>query len=1604
MPRELNKKYQICHLQLESTVLVTTLTSGATASTTFRLETVNRPPELVIHSPADQAAITSPTKVMATIRDTDLVSWKLEYTPLLADGSYDPAAFVQLASGTQPVIKKSIAEFNPTQLKNDFYLLRLSAKDSENPEKQILREVIVSGELKIGLFTLTFEDLSISLAGIPITISRTYSSIDRFKGEDYGYGWRMAIKDLDPKEDGNRNITLNLPDGRRVTYRYELTSQNPVTLVAKWKAPAGVYDSLKMSVDNRVLYDAWGQKILGFFHDYLAYAETTPYEESIVPGYILTLANATRLDIQREVLGHDDYTGKPIYGDLHLKKMTDTNGNNLRFTETGIFYGCDAQGSNCIEQVTFARDAQKRITTITDPRNNQIIYTYNPAGDLTKVKLQDGSSIGYAYQDHYLTEIIDPLNHPAIRCEYDAEGRLVAYIDANNRRIEFTHKPDTRQEIVKDRLGNITVFEYDNRGNVVSETNPLGQRKEYGYDANNNKIKEIDPLGNVRTWKYNDKGKITEKTDALGNTTKYNYDPAGRLIETVDPKGRITQITYDAKGRPQQYVDELGNVSSAEYDTAGNVSREVDVLGKEKTYTYDDHGRLHTFTDALHRTVTSEYDANGNVTATDPNGAVFVSIKDDRGREISSTDALGKTSYSHYNAAGLLIDKEDWKGNHTYFEYDPTGKTTKVTNPDGSISRYEFDAEGRLAAVIDPSNNRTVRSYDAAGNLVKETLPDGTATERRYDFDGRVLESKDSRGNITRLEYDVDGRLLRRTDPLGNATTYTYDDEDNVLSVTMPNGARYQNLYDAVGNRIATIYPDNSSATFVYDDGGRLILETDRNGNETRYEYDDLHRLVSIVDAEGNTTGFEYHDRNSYGCEPGYNMAAITDPNGHKTEFDYDTMGRLTERKLPGGQSENWGHEDCCGALNSYTDFLGLTTTFQNDALGRETQRTYPDLSTVQTLYNTHGLPQSIARGARQKSFTYDAFGRLAREEKEDDQFIAYSYNTYGDLDNLQYSGGHSVTYQYDQFGRLAEVQTEAGPVLYQYDSLGRKSSLSYPNGASVRYGYDLFNRIVRIEHRDKSGQLFAIDYTFDPLGNVLSKTASDGKVYLYQYDRLSRLVREELSGVYVIAYEYDAFGNIVKKTEDGQETAYTYDADDRLAESNGPEAQAEYSYDMNGNLTGKTLGQDQWSYEWDYENRLTRVKKNGQELGAYEYDLTGDRVGKIRPSANSRYLVDDRSLSGYSQVLRELADGSERANYFYGDDLLAQVRSGAASYYHYDLLGSTMKLSDAQGQYSDSYDYRAYGQSRETQGDTPNEYLFTGEQYDDLLDGYYLRERYYLLSEASFMAMDSQWSPFSAGNLYSYANGNPVRYVDYSGTYGCEVHGLTADKKCPRSTKEAIGDPEKVTESYTFKWSAESGCSQERRKEIEKGDAAADGNPDFLRIPNHSTYNKLALREMQFFLKHPNILDRKKMDYNFGYILHRVQDSYSHCEKRKPGGMLCWHFDPNNEFEDVANQRYPDQPDVQKSMCHRPLPWPWFEELGGGQSDLCKPDVFYPCDEQVPADGWKEIDCRMEKASIKILEIYGEGYCTSNRTGPAKISGFYLPDSSLIAIIGALQ
>jgi YD repeat-containing protein len=114
-----------------------------------------------------------------------------------------------------------------------------------------------------------------------------------------------------------------------------------------------------------------------------------------------------------------------------------------------------------------------------------------------------GNVTRFTYDRHHgLLDIVDPGGARVVRNEYDDAGRLVATVDAEGRRVEITHQLGTRQEVVKDRLGNVTVLEYDAVGNIVRKTDALGGITTYTFDASGNQLSETDPLGRVatRTW------------------------------------------------------------------------------------------------------------------------------------------------------------------------------------------------------------------------------------------------------------------------------------------------------------------------------------------------------------------------------------------------------------------------------------------------------------------------------------------------------------------------------------------------------------------------------------------------------------------------------------------------------------------------------------------------------------------------------------------------------------------------------------------------------------------------------------------------------------------------------------------------------------------------------------------------------------------------------------------------------------------------------------------------------------------------------------------------------------------------------------------------
>jgi len=253
------------------------------------------------------------------------------------------------------------------------------------------------------------------------------------------------------------------------------------------------------------------------------------------------------------------------------------------------------------------------------------------------------------------------------------------------------------------------------------------------------------------------------------------------------------------------------------------------------------------------------------------------------------------------------------------------------------------------------------------------------------------------------------------------------------------------------------------------------------------------------------------------------------------------------------------------------------------------------------------------------------------------------------------------------------------------------------------------------------------------------------------------------------LAYSYDKVGNrlsLASTLASIQGVVSTFDLNDRLTTD---------TYDANGNTTvGRlTPSAPQVVDRYDFENRLVN-RNNGAVQSVYDGD--GNRVRKTVNGVTTLYLVDMVNPTGYAQVLEELTSSNAQPAvvtrvYAYGHALLSQDQffgsTWTASYYGYDGHGNTRFLSDANGLVTDTYDYDAFGNLIARTGSTPNNYLFTGEQYDSDLGLYYLRARYHNPSTGRFWSMD-EFEGFgsdpSSLHKYTYCNNNPVNRVDPSG------------------------------------------------------------------------------------------------------------------------------------------------------------------------------------------------------------------------------------------------
>ena len=1040
-------------------------------------------------------------------------------------------------------------------------------------------------------------------------------------------------------------------------------------------------------------------------------------------------------------------------------------------------------------------DDDNNETSITDPLGNITRFTYDTKGNRTSVMDPLGNTTRFTY-DNFGNQlsVADPLGYTTTN-QYDGKGNLVATTNALGQTTRNTYDSRGNLTSARDALGNTTAtFGYDISGNLTGTTDAFGFARAFTYDSNGNQT------GASYEWINPDDG-----TDIRTVTTRTVYNAAGQVVSTLDPENNETQTVYNLIGKPIETTDKLGNTTRTTYDARGNVIETQFPDGTLTRTAYDANGRALVTTDRYlpdgpapvngSRTL---YDAAGRVVRSERLGDVVIDIVDD-GNDGST---------SKFITADRVISA-------TESVYDAAGRVIESINADDEVTRFEYDDAGRQIAVIDTLSNRTEFEYDPAGRqiLVRDAL--GRETEFEYDALGR-------RTRTIFPPTNVGGGTIRRPE-----TITTYNQLGQRIAETDQNGITRNFEYDQLGRLTAVVLPevpdpedaDNSVRPryeYDYDTYGRLTTIRDPKGRETHFSYDELGRQLT------RTLPLDQSECQSYNSLGQLEFKA--DFKGQVTEFLYDALGRVQEKRLYAANNNVGGGVptgDPCDATTNLPSTPDETITYIYDELGRQAQITenVGGGTTRRTSfgYDPDGRLISLASPEGKIFYEYDPItGRKDRTFTANSD-ILYDYDPLGRL--------AAVTV----LKQNGAVLTDPDITTYDYNDVGSQSAITYPNNTQTTYTYDSLNRLTELVNQDLNvggasspRLLSSYSYSLAPNGRrtgvteirLESNDTYSSTGITYTYDKLNRLTREAAGSTipepnFNTNYTYDLVGNrISKASNDGKTTEiidYSFNANDQLTTETKSSAGSlacvtGYTYDPNGSLISKTVTPDPsalslqpaaYSYTYNLKNRLASAlisrTENDQDLDIvtnYLYNQSGIRV-KANSTVtnhttsaifdnNKTFLIDPNNHTGYAQVLEEYDNTSgttPTVSYTLGNDVISQATAAGTDVLMYDGHGSTRLLTDSSATITDRMSYDAYGMmlrgNPTNLEPTTTNLLYSGEQFDVDLQQQYLRARWYDQNDGRFNRLDPffgfKHSPMSL-NKYLYVNGDPVNNLDPSG------------------------------------------------------------------------------------------------------------------------------------------------------------------------------------------------------------------------------------------------
>ena len=993
-------------------------------------------------------------------------------------------------------------------------------------------------------------------------------------------------------------------------------------------------------------------------------------------------------------------------------------------------------------------------------------------------------------------------------CVFDSSNRISSIVDRSGNRTEFTYDSNQLTGVRNSFGGSLSLGWRGNR--IYHVTDSAGRAVSYTYDRDECMTSMRDPEGEYRRYEYDDDFRLVRFVDADRKQIVANrYDCFGRVTNQVSAVGGTTQFGY-ADDLCSWSVDPLGGRKEESFDEAGRLLKSIDRCGAKTVRSYDDSGHETSVRDSLDRSVLSAYDAFDRLTVvgegTDALHRHRRYAYDARHRLIAETNALNGISSYTYDDYDRPLTKTLPDGSSEVFGWNALGLLTghEWRSPSGDVVSTEtnaYDAFGRRVAKsvggrgLEEGTAVEALAYDAAGNVISGTDANGNVTRFGYDRCGRMTSVTDALGGVMTNVYSAAGRLTSSVDALGRRTRYRYTASGKVASVVYPDGALTTNVYNAADRLVRSVDERGRTVDFAYDAEGRMIsnfdafgtnvvvrdvlgrvtAETNAVGFAESVAYDDLDHATSRVDCVGSV----WRSRSN---RLGWTLA-VTNPLEKVTRYTYNRVGDRIGYWRPSGASEWFGY-DVNGNIIAYTNAEGHVTTRAFDGLGRQLSET--DACGRLRFTNRYDRVGNLVSGTDGEGYVttcdYDALNRLVRRESPD-AVETFGYDPVGNL--ISSSNDIAATsFAYDLRDRLVSASSAVGTnvfsTVWQRDAGGLVTNFVCGSDMPVAKAYDLRGRLTSVR---VGGHEWT--FAYDAENRLVGGASPDGVNRSLAYDGCGSVTEWSVGSLAGRTITRDAAGRRIRDdvtagpmpTPPSRRLARNvFDESDRLVSASVKEGGVTFSesylYDANGALTNILAdGESVFNASYDASGRLVSLGTNGWHCA---YDALGNRV-----RMSDRIFLPDYDDQLKRPLIECAADGSVIRRYLWGPTgFLGFIDANdELTVAHSDEQGSVIVLTDIDGNVLFRANYGPYGEDWGSSGSNPTPFFWLGglgvmridptslssdpsSLIPDPSSLYLTRHRLYSPVLRRFLSADPLG--FAGGaNVYAYADGNPLAYVD---------------------------------------------------------------------------------------------------------------------------------------------------------------------------------------------------------------------------------------------------